>query len=255
MGFRAAYRALAASSDVLVVHHDHFRNVLVDSYQIAAQKVHTIKPGTNLVPNEMTTDMRRPEVLTLGFLTGYKLPEIVAEVAESAALPGVTFRFCVGRNPRLRDRASIARYEDLERKVRRLGGRAVWSGYIPDEELSSAFSRAAVLVLPYTECVSASAVAAAAQRSRTPICYSRALRPLFGSGPFEFELDASSLTEALMRVFAGAHEPVIDQFIPWTEVAALTANLWRQLPTRLEPSRSVRAVDPVREEPRKSSGQ
>jgi glycosyltransferase involved in cell wall biosynthesis len=231
MGFRAAYRAVAASSDILIVHHDHFRRVLIDSYQIPERKVRTIRPGANLsIAAEGDENTRGHEVLVLGFLTGYKLPEVVIEVAESAALPGTTFRFCVGKNPRLNDRAYAARYADLERRVVELENRAEWSGYIPDEDLAAAFSRAAVLVLPYTECVSASAVAAAAQRSRTTICYSRPLRPLFGASPLEFELNASALTDALQRALSGVREAATDQFIPWTEVAALTADVWRQMP-------------------------
>jgi hypothetical protein len=230
LGFQAAYRAIAASSELLVVHHDHFRDVLTASYRIPEKKLLTIRPGADLsanVPARRRINGR--EILTLGFMTGYKLPEVVVDVAESGLLSGATFHFCVGNNPRITDRTYAARYAELERRVRALGTRAKWSGYIPDQELDAAFSNAAVLVLPYTECVSASAVAAAAQRSGTPICYSRALRPLFGPGPLEFELNASALTDALSRALSGVTEAAVDQFIPWTETAALTEAAWRRL--------------------------
>ncbi len=228
--FRAAYLALAASSNLLIVHHDHFRRVLVESYRIPESKILTIRPGAN--PSSGTEARLKSsgrQVLTLGFLTGYKLPEIVVDVAESAALPGIHFRFCVGQNPRISDRAYAARYADLERRVKALGDRAEWSGYIPDDELATAFASAEVLVLPYTECVSASAVAATAQRTRTAICYSRALRPLFGAGPLEFELVAPALAEALGRALEGVTGPTIDQFIPWKDAARLTEDAWRRL--------------------------
>jgi glycosyltransferase involved in cell wall biosynthesis len=229
-GFRAAYSALDASSDLLVVHHEHFAHVLTRWYGIPQKKVTTIRPGAKLVATVPSNrGVADPEVLVLGFLTGYKLPELVVEVAESTALPRVRFRFCVGRNPRINDRAYSARYADLQQRVRALRGRAEWSGYIPDEELNAAFARASVLVLPYTECVSASAVAAAAQLSRTQICYSRALRPLFGSGPLEFDLSSPSLTDAISRALAGVTETPMNQFIPWSEAALLTENAWRRL--------------------------
>ena len=227
--FSVAYRALAASSDILVVHHEHFREVLIEAYRVPEKQLLTIKPGANLAGPEQRREVRRGQVLTLGFLTGYKLPEVVVEVAESATLPGTQFRFCVGQNPRIDDRAYAARYADLERRVKALGNRAEWSGYIPDEELDEAFANAEVLVLPYTECVSTSAVAAAAQRSRTAICYSRALRPLFGAGPLEFELNAAALTGALGRALNGNSGSITDQFIPWNEAAGLTEAAWRRL--------------------------
>lgn len=228
-GFRLAYRALAASSDILIVHHNHFREVLIDAYGIPEKQLLTIKPGANLAGPEERREVRRGQVLTLGFLTGYKLPEVVVEVAESAALPATKFRFCVGKNPRIDDRGYAARYADLERRIKALGDRAEWSGYIPDAELDAAFASAEVLVLPYTECVSTSAVAAVAQRSRTAICYSRALRPLFGEGPLEFELNAPALTGALSRALNGNGGPTTDQFIPWAEAARLTEAAWRRL--------------------------
>ena len=227
--FRVAYRAVAASSDILIVHHDHFREVLIEAYGVAEKQLLTIKPGANLAGPVGRREVRHGQVLTLGFLTGYKLPEVVVEVAESATLPGTQFRFCVGQNPRILAREYAARYADLERRVRALGDRAEWSGYIPDEELNAAFESAQVLVLPYTECVSTSAVAAAAQRSRTAICYSSALRPLFGAGPLEFELNATALTGALSRALNGNSGTMTDQFIPWGEAADLTEAAWRRL--------------------------
>jgi len=228
-GFRLAYRALAASSDILIVHHDHFREVLVGEYGIHERQLLTIKPGAHLAGAPQRRNAGQAQVLTLGFLTGYKLPEVVVEAAESAALPGIRFRFCVGQNPRILDRGYAARYADLERRVRALGDRAEWSGYIPDEDLDAAFASAEVLVLPYTECVSTSAVAAAAQRSRTVICYSRPLRPLFGPGPLEFELNAAALAGALGRALDGSRGQVTNQFIPWSEAAAQTEAAWRRL--------------------------
>lgn len=227
--FRVAYKAVAASSDILIVHHDHFREVLIEAYGVRDKQLLTIKPGANLASSDHRREVSGGQVLTLGFLTGYKLPEVVVEVAESTTLPGTQFRFCVGQNPRILDREYAARYAALEHRVRALGDRGEWSGYIPDEDLDAAFARAEVLVLPYTECVSTSAVAAAAQRSGTTICYSRALRPLFGAGPLEFELNAPALSDALSRALNGNSGQTIDQFVPWPEAASLTEAAWRRL--------------------------
>lgn len=232
VAFQAAYRTIAASSDLLIVHHDYFRDLLIDCYGVQPRKVQTIRPGADRHSADQLSPQRPPEpvVLILGFLTGYKLPEIVVDVAESSDLPNIRFRFCVGRNPRLVSPEYEARYQSLERRVRRLSAeRAEWSGYIPDAELTDAFCRASVLVLPYTECLSTSAVAGGAADSGIPICYSRPLRPLFGASPLEFELSRSSLAVAIKAALTGAEAPATGQFGTWEEAARLTEHWWRRL--------------------------
>ena len=229
LGFRTAYRAISASSDALVVHHEYFRKVLVESYGVPAPKVHVIKPGLPVMISSRGGGTRR-EVLTLGFLTGYKLPELLVEVAESDLEPDTIFRFCVGLNPRIKDAAYVDRYKRLEERVRALEARAIWSGYIADDQLNDAFQSAAMLILPYTECVSASAVAALAQHFSVPICYSRPLRPLFGPGTLEFELEAASLARAMHEARTGSHTETSNElFTSWETSAGDTVDLWNGL--------------------------
>jgi glycosyltransferase involved in cell wall biosynthesis len=233
MAFRTAYRALAKSSNLLVVHHSYFLDILVQSYGLNPETVGIIQPGAPEANGFQSTvsGMHGKCILALGFLTGYKLPELLVDVAESNAIPDVTFNFCIGANPRINDRKYRERYRRLEERVKSLGSRATWSGYVPDEALAATLDRADVLVLPYTECVSISAVAALAQRSRTPICYSRPLRPLFGPGPLEFELEAGTLTNALVSALSNGAPPASRQFTSWPQCALTTLATWRHLLT------------------------
>lgn len=228
---RCAYLAIAGGSDSLVVHHEHFRNVLVRAYGIDPCRVSVIPMGY-AVPGAQARDPARRDrlqVLVLGFLTGYKLPELVVSLAESQALGDTTFRFCIGRNPRITAPAYVERYEDLARRVEQLGDRARWSGYIPDSELADVFQESDVLVLPYTECVSGSAVAGLAVASGVRVCYSRALRPLFGTGPLEFELREDSLRMALAAAFSGEGTTSGDLFAPWSHAVDRTHELWTRV--------------------------
>ena len=231
--FYAAYRSIDASSDLLIVHHEYFRSVLVGPYGAPSRKVFVIPPGV-AGGNESVHPLRKrsaQNILALGFLTGYKAPEVLVEVAESTALPGATFTFCVGANPRITDRKYQVRYADLERRVRALGPRAKWEGYIPDEALASTFEEADVLVLPYTECVSVSAVAALAFRSRTRICHSRPLRPLFGVSPYEFELNSVALTEALVHALSSDADSSDFGSASWDDAAQATLGAWSHMLT------------------------
>lgn len=229
--FRVSYRGIDASSDLLIVHHEHFRNVLEHAYGIDGRKVIVIPPGAPEGDGQARSPRngRARQILALGFLTGYKLPEILVDVAELDAIPGATFNFCIGANPRITDRAYQDRYIKLERRVRALGSRARWQGYVPDAWLPATLAEADVLVLPYTECVSVSAVAALARASQTPICYSRPLEPLFGPGPLEFELNPTALAQAISKSFSTQSNPVIGGFTSWSDAASATQDAWRRV--------------------------
>jgi len=228
-GLASGYRTLCAASDIVIVHHEHFRQVLVTKYRVRSAKIAVVPLGTASRLVGVRRETGPPQVLVLGFLTGYKRPEVVAEVAEACAMPGVVFRFCVGRNPVNTTDAYEQRYQGLERRIRALPGRATWSGYIPDDELEEAFLRARVLVLPYTECLSASAVASMALACGTTIVYSSALEPLFGPGPLQFDLERSSLEGAIGRALAGAANDVVPFLASWDAVAEATESVWRDV--------------------------
>jgi glycosyltransferase involved in cell wall biosynthesis len=197
-----------------------------------------VKPGLLQTAAAQSGDGEGLEVLTLGFLTGYKLPELVVEVAESGLLAGTVFRFCIGLNPRIKDPGYVARYAGLEERVKALGSRAVWSGYVPDEKLAETFASASALVLPYTECVSTSAVAALAQHFGVAVCHSRPLRPLFGAGPLEFELEVESLVAALSQARTDKSHPQKELFTSWEASAGATSDVWRELLVKNENCRS-----------------
>lgn len=226
--FALSYWGIGNSSDLLIVHHRHFRDILVRDYNIPDHKIRVIPHGSrDYQSNPVRSPSKRGQtILCIGFLAGYKLPELLVDVAESGALPDATFVFCVGLNPRVTGRPYLARAAELERRIRRLEPAAVWKGYIPDEELPATFASADVVVLPYTECVSVSGISALAQQWRVPICYSRPLRPLFGPGPFEFSLDSPSLTEAILKALTVPVE-VPPQFISWSQAADETVAAWQ----------------------------
>lgn len=228
-GLAAGYRTLCAASDVVIVHHEHFRQILSEEYKVRSAKIAVVPLGTaarQAVPRRAASP---PQVLVLGFLTGYKRPEVVAELAEASALAGVHFRFCVGRNPGNATDAYEQRYQDLARRVGALPGRATWSGYIPDDELEDAFLQARVLILPYTECLSASAVASMALACGTTIVYSSPLAPLFGPGPLQFDLDRFSLEQAIDRALAGTENGAVPFLATWDAVAKATEAVWNDV--------------------------
>jgi glycosyltransferase involved in cell wall biosynthesis len=229
-----SYRGLDAASDLLIVHHDYFRNVLAESYGIEATKIAVIPHGVagEASPAQRADKKSGKNVLCLGFLTGYKLPELLVEVAESRAITGATFTFCIGANPRLKSRAYRDRLAQLERRVRALEPITEWNGYVPDEALAATLAAADVLVLPYTECVAVSGVLGLARQWQLPVCYSQPLRPLFGTSSLEFALTPRALAQAIVRALSTEVTPAGSGFIPWRDAADATQAVWERLQSR-----------------------
>jgi glycosyltransferase involved in cell wall biosynthesis len=234
LAFRTSYRLISAASEAVVVHHEHFGELLAVDYGVPRAKVQTVPMGSEPPPASVNGRAGGRRVLVLGFLTGYKLPELVADVAESGSFRGGFFRFCVGSHPTVDTPQYRERYRRLQERVQKLSDRAEWLGYVPDEQLHSAFADVDILVLPYTECISVSGVAALAETAGLSICYSRALRPLFGPGPLEFELSEMALTASLERAADEALGERRAIFAPWPEAAAATEHLWRTIVGREE---------------------
>jgi glycosyltransferase involved in cell wall biosynthesis len=227
LAFRASYRMISAASDTIVVHHDYFGDLLTAGYGVPRAKVRTVPMGSEPPHASGRDGAGGRRVLVLGFLTGYKLPELVADVAESGLFTGGFFRFCVGPHPRIDNARYQERYRRLEERVRGLTGRAEWLGYVPDNQLHATFADADILVLPYTDCISMSGVAALAQTAGLSICYSRPLRPLFGPGPLEFELSKEALVASLERAAHQGPAGGRTIFAPWPEAAVASERLWR----------------------------
>ena len=167
-------------------------------------------------------------VLVFGFLTDYKAPELVVDLADSAP-SALRFSFAVGRNPRSTSRQYQRRYRALEGRVRGLGSdRAQWLGYVPDDVLPTLLSSTDVIVLPYTACIAASGVAALAVQYGIPLCYSRPLVPLYGDGLGVFDLTSTSLLRALEQVLRTTPAPPAG-VRPWRSVAEEHRALWARL--------------------------
>lgn len=228
----AAMLSLRRSSRQFIVHHEYFKDVLCEHFGFEPATITVVPHGRHDVEVEgLRRSPAARNVLAFGFLTPYKAPEVILSLAESGLCgPDTHFSLVVGRNPRDRSGGYSRRYQALEERAHRMD-HVSWSGFVPEEELEWVFGEADVLVLPYTQCVSVSGVAALAARFGVPIAYSSALRPLFGDGPGEFDLDVESLAAAVDRVTADTGSNVDqDIYVPWGTAAQLAERVWSENP-------------------------
>ena|GEM_PF-4335428 len=248
LAVHAALRSIKKLSAITIVHNQYFKDVLVADYRFKESLISVIPPG---VPN--ISERRRlsisavdaveigsaKNVLVFGFLTSYKRPELVVDTAVAMKDELVRFTFCVSANPRTNSKAYLARYESLKNSVLALGEKATWSGFIPDDEVPQLFENADLLVLPYVDCVSVSAVASLAISHGVKICYSAPLSPIFPSSDLKFELSVASLAVAIKKgieLDGGVPERETG-LISWNETAQRTLALWEANATRRRANR------------------
>jgi glycosyltransferase involved in cell wall biosynthesis len=227
-----------------IVHHPYFKEVLVEDYGFNKTSIEVVLPGTlsnnglekasnshsSFAPKERSVK----NVLVFGFLTSYKLPELVVDVATAMQNAPVHFTICVSKNPRAESRSYLERYESLRKSVLALGDKATWSSYVPDEEVPNFFENADLLVLPYVDCISVSAVASMANAHGVKICFSAPLRLLFPSSNLEFELTVPSLAAAITKGLDGdnVNPGNLPELVSWEDTARQTASLWQEIVTR-----------------------
>ena len=222
VAFAASYRYLAWLADDIIVLHDALREILTADYGV----------GSVTIPIGLSSKQAEPEerdastALLFGFLTSYKCPELVLDLAEANVIPNAYFIISVALNPRDHSEAYKARYKDIERRARALGARGRWHPYLDDTTLSQLLRRATVVVMPYTSLVAATAIGAQAIGSGIAICYSSALEPIFGSGRGMFEMTLPSLKAALIEAFE-EHYTTKCQLPSCIETLRLTELVWQ----------------------------
>ncbi|MGD0255623.1 MAG: glycosyltransferase [Acidimicrobiales bacterium] len=231
-GIRFALGEIRRASDQIIVHHAYFKDILITEYRYNPSHVHVIPIGATVndgaeVQRHATS--KQKNVLVFGFLTTYKYPELVLQLAQHTDSGDVNFWFAVGENPRDESTEHQCRLRDLRTGVEALGDHGRWLGFVPDAQLDALFAMTDAVILPYIECISVSAVAALAVKHRVPICHSVALRPLFGTGPLEFNLDEQSLQQAVNAALDGVlgSDTIAGRlYAPLDEVGAMTAKVW-----------------------------
>lgn len=234
-----AHRSVRDLSSLTIVHHQYFKEILINDYGFDRSSIEVVLPGTlskgtldekaNFEPSEKTSKAKN--VLVFGFLTSYKLPEIVVEVANAMKGEPIHFTFCVSRNPRATSKAYLERYKSVKKSVLALGEHATWSGYVRDEEVSQYFDNADLLVLPYVDCISVSAVASMANAHGVKICFSEPLSPLFPTSNLMFELTVPSLKSAIANgLDENGPNPIdLPGLVSWNDTASRTISLWQEI--------------------------
>lgn len=172
-GIATVQRTIAAASHVTVVHEQQFARIVPNAW--------TIPHGVEIAVDVESRSARRAldlddrlVVLCFGFLAPYKGLELAADAAALAG-PGVHVVFAGGTHPRLGDDG----YGDELR--RRSRGAVTFTGWVPDEQVSTWFAAADLALFTYPKPFSASGALALALAHGVPVLLSPALARCVGA--------------------------------------------------------------------------
>ena len=226
--------SIKSMSEAVIVHSEIFKDSLIEDYGYSRNRIHVIPIGTsNDVKLNQGTSVSSSgkNVLFFGFLTGYKLPELIIEASKLLEDDQIKFNFCVSYNSRIKNKQYNKRYELLMNSVKNMGVRASWSSYIPDNQVPNLLSSNDVIILPYTDFIAGSGIASLAESYGLKICFSEALRPLFGDNQYEFSLTPSSLASSIMKALTQENfvNSSLVESMTSRESSAATEALWCSL--------------------------
>lgn len=229
-GIASVQRSIGLASDATIVHERSFTSIVPGSIMVP-HGVEAARPvDRNAARRRLGLDDRLV-ALCFGFLAPYKGLELAADAAALGG-PGVQIVFAGGSHPRLQP--------GYERELaRRSDGRARFTGWVPDADVSAWFSAADVALFTYPRPFSASGALALALAHGTPMMLSPALARCVGApSTIVTPLDAAHLAHQLDRL---ARTPdVLQSHADWT------ATLRREREWRAVAQRHIEIYEEVR---------
>jgi glycosyltransferase involved in cell wall biosynthesis len=211
-GIAAVQSAIAAGARATIVHEEPFRNVVPDA-AVIPHGIEKVPPGDRLAARARLGLDDRLVVLCFGFVAPYKGLELVLEAARRTS-PGVQVVVAGGEHPRMSGDDGFAaalrrRYDDAAR----------FTGFVPDDAVSSWFGAADVALFPYPKPFSSSGALALALAHGTPVLLSPALARCAGApSVLTAPMEAGPLARRL-DALAG-DRPALDELRRWTALLA-----------------------------------
>ncbi len=173
-GYQWFFRSIGKTAQLLIVHHERFREVLMRDYDIRYNHVAVVPHGISKI--SLPEPQPRSELLNkfglpssvrtvfgfMGFATGYKgLDILIREFAIHAKqVPDTALLICAGEHPHNQSSQSYQQYlHELRAAAFAVPGkRVIWHGFLAQEDVSDFFETIDCLVLPYRSSVSASGI-------------------------------------------------------------------------------------------------
>lgn len=215
LAFRVLYTPLMKWAKQVIVHEEHFKQIVVQSYGISPGKVKVVPHGVEAVERTERQAARQqlgiPEnadmALFMGYATGYKGLDLLIEgFARYAENNNRAFLVIgAGEHPKLKDDAMYQQeYTRLQQKAAKLipTGQYEWHGFIPEDEIGLYYSAGDVSLYPYTTAMSSSGPMSFAMGAEAPFLVSSAFADIFVETPqIVFKRTSKDLAQKLDDFF------------------------------------------------------
>ena len=246
LAFRIIYTPLMRWARRIIVHEQYFKDILVRSYGISADKIDVVPHGVEqLETYEKTAARAKLDIgeeadvaLFMGYATGYKGIDLLIEGFSEYAKrnPNAYLIIGAGKHPKLQsDETYLAEYDRLQQKAASLipAAQYRWDGFIPEAEVALYYSASDVSVYPYTTALSSSGPMSFAIGFEKPFLVSSAFAAIFSQYPhLLFDQYAKDLALLLDYFFTHRNEyeqtsSHMKQERSWSKVGAKTQEVYQ----------------------------
>lgn len=214
VAFRIIYTPICWYSNIVIVHENCFKNILISEYKVRADKVAVIPLGIeNFQAKDRNESLRTLAIaetcdvgLFMGYLTGYKGLDLLIEGFSkySQINPNAFLIIGAGKHPKFKDNIKYLRqYQEFVTKAKALipEGQYRWVGFISEEEVGLYYSASDVSIYPYTISMSSSGPMAIAIAYEKPFLASNVFSEMIENKLRLFEQNPQSLCDKLDNFF------------------------------------------------------
>lgn len=245
LGIFGLTRLIACFVDVLVVHEDFFKRILVNEYGIDEHKIwvipHGVEEASEIIDSDRAKEILgvggKKVLLFFGYIAGYKGIELLIDAFEFLKDDESYILFIAGgEHPRLKDKRKYQEYvRRLKEKARRVSDRIIFTGFVPEERIPIYFSAADLVIFPYKIFMSSSGPLSNAITFRKIILVSDkfASANVIKCLMFKNERD---MVEKIRKIFANSGQQNLKNFLThlrkiknWRRAAQIHLKLYRQV--------------------------
>jgi glycosyltransferase involved in cell wall biosynthesis len=166
IGLRIITLFICTMANIIIVHNDFLKDILIYEYNIPNKKIKVIRHGIGFININETNKSKENVVLFFGTISPNKGLEVLIEAFEKVKMPEIELVIAGSSHPRGSEYLNSIQ---LRIKASSASSRISLTGYVKNENIYSLFENATVVVFPYLLSVSSSGGLSFALQHKKPV--------------------------------------------------------------------------------------